>query len=396
MQVVFKDGFKVPVKMWNDTVPMETGVYEQTGNLARLPFIFKHVAVMPDAHVGKGSTVGSVIPTIKALIPAAVGVDIGCGMIATRLSIKADQLPDNLKPLYDQICRDLPVGQASHDKSQVGHPSSIGLKIDVLFGKYPKLFDYIGRQSDWTKQLGTLGGGNHFVEICIDESNDVWLMVHSGSRNLGNAIGRMFIDMARLEMQRHFINLPDKDLSYLVEGSVHYDAYVEAVLVAQEYAALNRKMMMDICLKAMSKYLPAFTLTQEAVNCHHNYISMENHYGENVWITRKGAIRVRNGELGIIPGSMGTKSYIVRGKGNQESFCSCSHGAGRVYSRGKAKELISLEDHIKATEGIMCRKDEGVIDESPAAYKNIDNVMESQLDLVDTIHTLKQVLCIKG
>lgn len=395
--VLFRQGQKVPVKMWNNGVPFEHAVFDQVSNIAKLPFVIKHVAVMPDAHYGKGSTVGSVIATKGAVIPAAVGVDIGCGMIACRLSLTASQLPDSLTNIFNQISADVPVGQAQHsnvaDKSAV---QSLEAELKQILAISPEIESHIGRKSDWTKSLGTLGGGNHFIELCLDENDDVWIMVHSGSRNIGNAIGKHFIELAKKDMQIHHINVPDTDLSYLSQGTQHYDNYVRAVEWAQKYAAKNRAVMLDLILKGLSKYLPEFTVTQEAVNCHHNYIAIENHFNTNVIVTRKGAIRARVNDLGIIPGSMGAKSYIVRGKGNAESFCSCSHGAGRVLSRGKAKEVISLADHVEATKGIMCRKDEGVLDESPAAYKDIEAVMAAQADLVEIVHTLKQVLCIKG
>lgn len=394
---LFRQGQKVPVKMWNNGVPFEHAVFDQVSNIAKLPFAFSHVAVMPDAHYGKGSTVGSVIATKGAVIPAAVGVDIGCGMIACRLSLKASQLPDNLKPIFDQISTDVPVGQAQHATvADKGAVRSLEAELKQILETSPGIETHIGKKSDWTKSLGTLGGGNHFIELCIDENDDVWVMVHSGSRNIGNAIGKHFIELAKKDMELYHISVPDKDLSYLSEGTKHYDDYVRAVEWAQKYAASNRAVMLDLILKGLSKYLPEFTITQDAVNCHHNYIAIENHFNANVIVTRKGAIRARTNDLGIIPGSMGTKSYIVRGKGNPDSFCSCSHGAGRVLSRGKAKEVISIDDHIAATKGIMCRKDEGVLDESPAAYKDIDAVMAAQMDLVEIVHTLKQVLCVKG
>lgn len=395
--VLFRQGQAVPVKMWNNGVPFEHAVFDQVSNIARLPFAFNHVAVMPDAHYGKGSTVGSVIATKGAVIPAAVGVDIGCGMIACRLSLKAHQLPDDLTAIFNQISADVPVGQAQHtevaDKSAA---KALEPELKKILDKSPGIESHMGRKSNWALQLSSLGGGNHFQELCLDENDDVWVMIHTGSRNVGNAIGKHFIELAKKDMETYHINVPDKDLAYLSEGTKHYNDYVEAVSWAQKYAASNRAGMLDLVLKGLSKHLPEFTVTQDAVNCHHNYIAIENHYNSNVVITRKGAIRARTGDLGIIPGSMGTKSYIVRGKGNQESFCSCSHGAGRVLSRGKAKEVISVEDHIAATKGIMCRKDEGVLDESPAAYKDIDAVMAAQSDLVEIVHTLRQVLCIKG
>lgn len=393
---MYKEGQKVPVKLWDKFVPMDEGVYGQSFNMASLPFIFKHIALMPDAHFGKGSTVGSVIPTRGVIIPATVGVDLGCGMCAARTSLKASQLPDNLKPLYDNLCRDIPVGQNQH---KTHHGDKVGASMwndwYNIEAKHDKMIAGKDKRN-WLYQIGTLGGGNHFIELCIDENQDVWLMLHSGSRGIGNQIGSYFINIAKEEMKKHFINLLDQDLAYLPEGTQHFKDYMEAVDWAQEYAMINRQEMVDIALKTMSRYLPEFTITQEAVNCHHNYVSRENHFGENVWVTRKGAIRARKDELGIIPGSMGTKSFIVSGLGNPESFTSCSHGAGRVMSRGEANKRISVEDHVKATEGIVCRKDSGVLDESPKAYKDVEAVMQSQSDLVSIVHTLRQVMCIKG
>lgn len=375
--------------------PLEGTAYEQLKNIASLPFVHHHVAVMPDVHAGIGATVGSVVATTKAIVPSMVGVDIGCGMCAVQLSLKASDLPDSLSDIRSKLEAAIPVGQATHER--VGDLAKQGFasleqRYKKLIDKYPE----IETKKHPLFQIGSLGGGNHFVEICIDEGQNVWVMLHSGSRGIGNRIGSVFIEKAKKEMEKHFIQLPDKDLSYLVEGSELFDDYIESVSWAQEFAMENRKMMLRIVLNVLEKNLKPFTLTSKAVNCHHNYVEKEHHYGKNVWLTRKGAVRARQDDLGIIPGSMGTRSYIVRGLGNAESFCSCSHGAGRVMSRGKAKLMISLEEHEKATAGVECRKDEGVLDESPAAYKDIDQVMEAQSDLVEVLHTLKQVMCIKG
>jgi tRNA-splicing ligase RtcB len=259
--------------------------------------------------------------------------------------------------------------------------------------KHPAL-----RKANHLAHLATLGTGNHFIEVCLDEEDSVWLMLHSGSRGIGNKIGTYFIELAKEDMRRHFINLPDADLAYLPEGTKHFDDYVQGVSWAQEYAMTNRRLMMANVIAALRALpgLPPFTAGIVAVNCHHNYVEREHHYGKNVFVTRKGAVRARKGDLGVIPGSMGTRSYIVRGLGNPESFDSCSHGAGRSMSRGEARRRFTVADHIEATEGIECRKDEGVIDETPAAYKSIDAVMEAQRDLVEVIHTLHQVVCVKG
>lgn len=388
---------KVPVKIYTDEVDSEA--FQQLYNLAQLPFIHSHIAVMPDVHVGKGATVGSVIPTRGAIIPAAVGVDIGCGMNALRLSIKAHELPDNLRSLRLFIEEAIPVGFNMHkqDRAKQSTVTALAVGLHNILAKHKKI-NTMQKKSyqTWVRQLGTLGGGNHFIELCLDENEDVWVMLHSGSRGIGNVIGEYFIQLAKKDMGQHIINLPDKDLAYFSEGAAYYDDYLEAVGWAQDYAQANRREMMNLICEALRKKLPKFGITKEAINCHHNYVARESHFGESIWVTRKGAIRAGAGELGIIPGSMGVKSYIVRGKGNPQSFCSCSHGAGRVMSRGKAKQLFTSNDVDVQTRGVDCRKDSGVIDEIPAAYKDIDQVMEHQSDLVEVVHTLKQVLCIKG
>lgn len=397
---------RAPIKMWCEGVEVETEAQKQLDNIASLPFIYKHIAVMPDVHMGKGATVGSVIATKGAVVPAAVGVDIGCGMMAVRLSLTADDLPDNLHSLRTHIESVVPHGRTdnggANDRGTWGdvpkHVSekwaALSARYDRIVAKHPKI-----KSHKDAAFLGTLGTGNHFIELCLDENNHVWVMLHSGSRGIGNKIGTYFIEAARREMERYHIlpYLADKDLSYLVEHTELYDDYVEAVHWAQEFAQLNREVMMDAVLSVLRQRLPAFIVEKDrAVNCHHNYISIENHFGSNVIVTRKGAVRAREGDMGIIPGSMGTGSFIVRGKGNHESFCSCSHGAGRRMSRTAAKKVITLDDHIKATEGIECRKDIDVIDESPAAYKDIGAVMAAQDDLVDIVYRLNQILNVKG
>jgi tRNA-splicing ligase RtcB len=386
----------VPIKAWTRGVPLEDVARTQLGNVARLPFVYRWVAAMPDVHWGIGATVGSVIPTQGAIIPAAVGVDIGCGMMAARTTLAASDLPDDLKPLRHAIERDVPVGMQSHrdlpGPNAAAWPS-LESDLERIRAKHPGLVE---RRPEM--QLGTLGGGNHFIEICLDESDRAWVMLHSGSRNVGNVIGRHFIELAKHDMEKQVRSLPDKDLAYFQEGSKHFEDYVEAVGWAQRYARANRDLMMAQILRALAcaKVLPPFEVTEEAVNCHHNYVQQEEHYGRRVWVTRKGAVRAGRGELGIIPGSMGARSYIVRGKGNPESFESCSHGAGRAMSRGEARRRFSVKDHERMTRGVECRKDAGVIDETPAAYKSIDAVMEAQKDLVEIVHTLKQVVCVKG
>lgn len=393
----------VPIKAWVDGVPVEESAKQQLKNISGLPFIYKHLAVMPDVHLGKGATVGSVIPTKGAIIPASVGVDGGCGIIAQQISLTAFDLPDNLFKIREEIERAVPHGFISiNGRSSKGNwviePnyvlsewSKLNKKYDELVYKYPKI-----KHECPQKQLGTLGGGNHFLELCIDENDCVWVMLHSGSRGAGNKIGTFFIEQAKREMERWHIHLPDKDLSYIAEGSELFDDYIDALDWAQNYAKINRECMMRSTLNVLHKLLPPFTLGKMAVNCHHNYVEKENHYGENVWVTRKGAVRAREDDLGVIPGSMGAKSYVVRGKGNKESFCSCSHGAGRKMSRSEASKTFTVEDHESATTGVECRKDIGIIDETPAAYKDIDAVMIAQSDLIEVVHTLKQVLCVKG
>jgi tRNA-splicing ligase RtcB len=418
MQVIKDDGSR-PIKAWVGTVPhnygymgpgdphgegeridIEDSALTQLKNLARLPFIHNNgVAVMPDVHAGIGSTVGTVIATDRAIIPAAVGVDIGCGMNAILTSLSASDLPDNLAAIRDAIEKAVPVGNAMHG----------GKFID----RFPEGFNNYMVHSAWadgltngkdsvamleraSNQLGTLGSGNHFIEICIGQDDRVWVMLHSGSRGIGNMIGKHFIEKAKRNMEKFFISLPDADLAYFPEDTDDFNDYVTAVGWAQDYALENRKLMMENVLAAMRLHLPPFITAAEAVSCHHNYVEKENHFGRNLWVTRKGAVRARKGDLGIIPGSMGQKSYIVRGKGNLESYCSCSHGAGRQMSRTEAKRRFSLTDLIAQTEGVECRKDADVIDEIPGAYKNLDLVMENQKDLVEVVHTLRAILCVKG
>jgi tRNA-splicing ligase RtcB len=388
---------RVPVRIY--TGEIEPAARAQLVNVSKLPIVHHHVAAMPDVHLGIGATVGSVIPTLRAIIPAAVGVDIGCGMMATRLSLSANQLDEKiLGKVFNQISRDVPVGFGQHKDRDVrdhaAKPFQKGLKR--ILEKHPGIDKRKGKRSSWAHQLGTLGGGNHFIEVCLDEANRVWVMLHSGSRGIGNAIGTYFIELARRDAERNHVQLPDRDLAYFPEGAAHFGDYVEAVGWAQDYARANREEMMDLVLEAMRRHVAGFEVTGAAVNCHHNYVERERHYGEEVWLTRKGAISARAGELGIIPGSMGARSYIVRGKGAAESFHSCAHGAGRKMSRNAAQKAFSLEDLKAQTEGVICRKDKGVLDEIPGAYKSIDEVMANQSDLVEVVHTLKQVLCVKG
>ena len=394
---------RFPIKAWTRGVQVEAVAADQLRNIANMPFIHKHVAVMPDCHWGMGGPIGSVIPTKGAIIPAVVGVDIGCGMMAVQTGLPASRLPDNLKRLRSAIEAAVPHGRTDNGGANdrgAWHdvPDDIARAWSLLSQRYKSITEKhpTALSKNNARHLGTLGTGNHFIEVCLDENDEVWAMLHSGSRGCGNRIGTYFIQRAKKEMERWFIQLPDANLAYLTEGSDLFDDYVEAVAWAQDFAAENRKQMMEAIIKAMQTVLGEFTVVGEAVNCHHNYVTKENHFGSNVWLTRKGAVRAREGDLGIIPGSMGVKSYIVRGKGNPESFHSCSHGAGRAMSRRQAKERFSVEDHAKATEGVECRKEEGVIDETPGAYKPIDAVMAAQADLVEIVHTLKQVVCVKG
>lgn len=394
----------VPLKMWVQGVPVDPGARQQLANAARLPVIFKHIAAMPDVHVGKGATVGSVIPTINAIIPAAVGVDIGCGMMACKTTLRAEDLPDNLAPLRAAIEKKVPHGRAiNHSKRDSGSWENIPNAVDQAWAQLQPEFKALCEdyptlvKTNNHNHLGTLGTGNHFIEVCLDEKSFVWLMLHSGSRGVGNAIGTLFINLAKEEAQKNNVHLPDKDLAYMEEGSRYFGDYVRGVSWAQKFAQLNREVMMQRVIEAVRETIAQpFETHIEAVNCHHNYVQKEHHFGEDVYITRKGAVSALAGQLGIIPGSMGARSYIVRGKGNPQSFNSCSHGAGRVMSRTAAKKVFTLEDHKAATAGVECRKDEAVIDETPKAYKDIDAVMQAQQDLVEIVYTLKQVVCVKG
>ena len=394
-----------PIKLWTEGVPVEDDARKQLMNTAQMPFIFRHLAVMPDVHLGKGSTIGSVIPTQGAIIPAAVGVDIGCGMMAARTTLSASDLSDNLYGLRSAIEAAVPHGrtpprQSRRDKGAWENPpdtvdatwSALLPGFARITEKYPRL-----KNTNNHKHLGTLGTGNHFIEVCLDEADQVWFMLHSGSRGVGNAIGNLFIELAQTDMRQHIANLPDKDLAYFEEGSDHFADYVEAVGWAQDYARRNRDVMMAHVVAAARQIIAKpFAADVEAVNCHHNYVQRESHFGSEVLVTRKGAVSAKRGELGIIPGSMGARSYIVRGLGNEESFCSCSHGAGRAMSRNEAKRRYTVDDQIRATAHVECRKDSEVIDEIPMAYKDIDAVMHAQRELVEVVHTLRQVVCVKG
>lgn len=431
MRVIKTDNMRVPLKIWDEGVPMEVDCIKQMEKICELPFVQNHAALMPDGHTGIGGSVGSVVATVGAICPSIAGVDLGCGMVAVKTSLKAGDLPDDIKHIRTAIEAAVPVGFAAHDEN---HSMEL-YNHKYCDGLYNRLSDInekhnISNGTTWFRQLGTLGGGNHFIELCLDDQNygdlcymcnerrswdgcgtrltsgslcsapnegNIWIMLHSGSRGIGNKIGSYFIDLARKDMETYFINLPNRDLAYIPENTEHFKDYMEAVGFAQDYAAENRRLMLQEVIAALkTTKLPPFTLEEEAINCHHNYIAKESHYGRNMFVTRKGAIRARKGDMGIIPGSMHTNSFIVRGKGNPDSFTSCSHGAGRKMSRTKAREMFSLEDHIKASKGVECRLDKDVIDETGAAYKDIQNVMAAQSDLVEIVYKLKQFLCVKG
>jgi tRNA-splicing ligase RtcB (3'-phosphate/5'-hydroxy nucleic acid ligase) len=396
----------VPIKAWTKGVALEDQARQQLINAAQLPFIYKWIAAMPDVHWGIGATIGSVIPTQGAIIPAAVGVDIGCGMMAVQTNLNARDLPESLKGIRAAIEKAVPHGRTNHggagdrgawhkipERNQEVWTGELKTRYDIILAKHPKL-----DRGNHANHLGTLGTGNHFIEVCLDESDAVWFMLHSGSRGVGNRMGTYFIDIARQDMKKFLINLPDVDLAYFSENTEHFDDYVDAVEWAQDFARWNRRLMMEQIVQAVrnSGEVQPFSAELKAINCHHNYVAREAHFGADVLVTRKGAVRAREGDLGIIPGSMGARSFIVRGKGNAESFCSCSHGAGRAMSRTEAKRRFTIADHVRMTEGVECRKDAEVIDETPAAYKPIDAVMAAQADLVDIVHTLHQVVCVKG
>lgn len=401
IKIAFKEEGSRPVKIWTEHV--EDAALTQLKNISRLPFIHSNgVAAMPDVHMGVGASVGTVIATEKAIIPSAVGVDIGCGMNAVRLSLKASDLPDSLKDIRNQIERDVPLGAGGAHKVNddellnrvpaFGKPSTVYKVTSTLFGG-----DFMKFAKKAGSQIGTLGSGNHFIELCVDENDDVWVMLHSGSRGIGNMIGSYFIEKAKKRMEQYFITLPDDNLAYLPEDTDDFNDYVEAVGWAQNYALENRRLMMETVIAALRRHIPIeFSITKEAINCHHNYVEKENHFGRNMWVTRKGAIRAREGDLGIIPGSMGQRSYIVRGKGNLESYCSCSHGAGRSMSRTEARRRFTVADLKEQTKGVECPKTDAVLDEIPSSYKDLDVVMANQADLIEVVHTLKAVMNVKG
>lgn len=383
---------RVPVKIWSGDIESEAAA--QVVKVSMLPFVFKHIAVMPDVHAGKGSTIGTVIASKNAVCPAAVGVDIGCGMMAVKTNLPPDIVQERIASIRHSIERSIPVGFESHSSSRTPGDSWAGWENFSSLNVSQKIHN---SKQKYLNQLGTLGGGNHFIEVCLDTEKNVWIMLHSGSRNIGKTIAEIHIDKAKGLFKKMFWELPDPDLAYVVEGTPDFEAYMNDLLWAQSYAFENRKLMMALILKDLSFAVKEVKLENlMEVNCHHNYVSREHHYGENVLVTRKGAVRARRGDFGIIPGSMGTRSYIVQGLGNDESFHSCSHGAGRKMSRTKARANFSAGDLVEQTRGVECRKDAGVIDEIPGAYKAIEEVMENQKDLVEVVAELKQIMCIKG
>ena len=390
------------IKAWINHVGIEDSAVAQLLNVASMPIIFKHVAVMPDVHTGYGATVGTVIATEEAVIPAAVGVDIGCGMCATRTDLYKEDLGD-LRTLRLSLERAVPTGgpgeRGSWKEDRIPKEAWEWWGRDCNGDEYDALCDIFPtiKSKFAERQLGTLGTGNHFIELCLDEDDSVWIMLHSGSRGMGNRIGTEFTKIAKAEMKRWHIKLPDDNLAYLPAGTKQYEYYMRAVELAQSYAKTNRRIMETLIIRDLMRTISKDSLSlSNEVDCHHNYVDLEHHYGKNVLVTRKGAVRARKGDMGIIPGSMGEKSFIVKGLGNPESFHSCSHGAGRLMSRTAAKKQFSLEDHKKAVEGVECRIDASVIDETPGSYKDLDAVMASQVDLVEPVHTLKQILCVKG
>ena len=396
MSLSILKGKQVDVHLWTRLDQVESGALDQLRNIAALPWAFHHVAVMPDVHFGKGATVGSVVAMKDAVAPAAVGVDIGCGMGAVPTTLKASHLPDSLRAVRTAVEHAIPVGFSQHDRPVTRAGTQLGQEAKALMDEFsnltPQVKDLFGKAS---RQLGTLGGGNHFIELCVAQDDSVWLLLHSGSRNIGKSLAEVHISRAR--KLAHNQKLPDRDLAVFLAGTDEMAAYRRDLFWAQRYAMLNRKVMMWLYADALRTVIPGMGVDpSREVWCHHNYVAEETHFGEQLLVTRKGAIRAGKGELGIIPGSMGTRSYIVRGRGCAESYESASHGAGRAMSRGQAKRQFTVKDLEKQTEGVECRKDRGVLDEIPGAYKDIDTVMANQSELVEVVVELRQVMCVKG
>jgi tRNA-splicing ligase RtcB len=389
------NGANVPIRLWAPAHEVDSNVIAQLKNVAALPWVAHHVAVMPDVHAGRGATVGSVIAMHGAVAPAAVGVDIGCGMAAVQTSLTSTDLPDDLRRLRNAIERAIPVGKGAH-KQAAWEEAGDELRAAgaaAMEGYRGRAAPVHGLGNKVACQLGTLGGGNHFIEVCLDTNDGVWLMLHSGSRGIGAALAEHHMEVAR--RLNHNQALEDRDLAVFLAGTPAFEAYRRDLYWAQEYARLNRRLMLHLLEQVMRRLWPRLSL-DTPISCHHNYVAEEVHFGDELLVTRKGAIRAGPGEPGIIPGSMGAKSYIVRGLGNAASFESASHGAGRRMSRTEARRRFTVADLREQTEGVECRKDHGVIDEAPKAYKNIDRVMEQQRDLVEVVAELKQVLCVKG
>jgi tRNA-splicing ligase RtcB len=378
-----------------DPETIEPAAKQQLLNMAELPFVFKHIAVMPDCHLGKGATVGSVIATKEAVIPAAVGVDIGCGMIAVKTKFFANDLPESLEKTRTGIERRIPLGAGAFNKKLTTTAQKRVAQLKAS-GR-----DYQAVDRRWTEALGSLGSGNHFIEISLDESDQVWVVLHSGSRGIGNKLAMKHIKTAQKLMDRNIVQLKDRDLAYLTEGQKEFSDYITDLLWAQDFALLNREEMMDRVMTELS-YLfykedgHQADIELERINCHHNFTQRENHFNENVWVTRKGAIQMKQGQKGVIPGSMGTRSYVVSGLENKMAYHSAPHGAGRRFSRGEARRRFTMDDFKKAMAGIECRHSAKLIDELPMAYKDIDEVMENSKDLVKVEHTLKQLVNVKG
>jgi len=394
------------IKAWTRFVPVELGAVEQLKQALQLPFVTPYICAMPDCHIGQGSTIGSVIPTIGAIVPSFVGVDLGCGMYAVRTNLYRNDFENCEDIIFHAISRNVPNGRTDNGgKGDRGRWHDIPARVREIWESQLKMeYDdiilknpYLDRGATF-EQLGTLGTGNHFIELEYEEKdhNRVWIIIHSGSRGVGARIGNYFTSKAKEVCEQYFIKLPNPFLAYFPKDTDMFKQYLQAATWAQDFAHWNRKIMMERTIESVDEVLGTTLDTDIKINCHHNYVARENHFGQNVLVTRKGAIRARVGDLGIIPGSMGAKSYIVEGKGNVESFTSCSHGAGRAMSRTQAKKTFSLEDHKMATDGVFCLKDETVLDETPGAYKPIVDVMESQKDLVEIKHEVKQFICIKG
>ena len=397
---------KVTDKLLNWASIIEPNTLNQAIMTAKMPFITPHLALMPDAHLGKGATVGSVIPTEGAIIPAAVGVDIGCGMIAVKTQFTLDDvhtvLVGSTKTLADlrhSIERSIPTSAGGYNsRSSLSKTSSAQRRVEELVRlgyERESFYDNLGR-THWSRQLGTLGSGNHFIEVTVDEENNIWLFLHSGSRGIGNMIAQYHIKKAQEFCRNAFIKLDDPDLAYLVEGTDEFEAYITDLNWAQHFALLNREEMMDRVVKDFSHFMGHPVKELQRINCHHNFTQKEKHMGRDLWISRKGAISAKKGEFGLIPGSMGTASYVVKGKGNVPSFCSSPHGAGRVYSRGAAKHTFTIEQLREAMQGIEYRETEAFLDEIPQAYKDIDQVMVDAGDLVEVIHKFRQIVNVKG